>query len=63
VFAKEMDFMIEKENTIADKIKVLQTKIQVERDPVAKQTLNKQLRVLQLKQEIEQIRKRIEQLG
>ena len=49
-------------STILDQIRVLQLRIQVEKDPTSKQELNKQLRVLQLKKEIEDIRKRIEQL-
>lgn len=48
---------------LADKIRVKQTQVSVENDPVRKQELQKQLRKLQLKKEIEQIRKRIEQLG
>ncbi len=48
---------------IDDKIRVKQTQVSVENDPVRKQELQKQLRRLQLKKEIEQIRKRIEQLG
>lgn len=49
--------------TIEDKIRVKQTQIQVERDPNKKQELQKQLTKLQLRKEIEEIRKRIEQLG
>lgn len=49
--------------TTIDKIKILNTRIQVERDPTKKQELHKQLRVLQYNKEIEDIRKRIEQLG
>jgi hypothetical protein len=49
--------------TTGDKIKIITTKIQVERDSIKKQELQKQLRVLQLNKEIEDIRKRIEQLG
>lgn len=51
------------ETNLEDKIKVKQTQVSVENDPVRKQELQKQLRRLQLKKEIEQIRKRIEQLG
>lgn len=51
------------ETSLDDKIKVKQTQVSVENDPVRKQELQKQLRRLQLKKEIEQIRKRIEQLG
>lgn len=49
--------------SIEDKIKVKQMQISVEKDMVRKQDLQKQLRKLQLSLEIEQIRKRIEQLG
>jgi hypothetical protein len=49
--------------TIDDKIKVKQTQVSVENDPIRKQELQKQLRKLQFQKEIEQIRKRIEQLG
>jgi hypothetical protein len=48
---------------IEDKIKIKQMQISVERDPEKKQDLQKQLRKLQLNLEVEQIRKRIEQLG
>lgn len=48
---------------LADKIRVKQTQLSVENDPVRKQELQKQLRKLQLQKEIEQIRKHIEQLG
>ncbi|MEY2702987.1 MAG: hypothetical protein RLY43_1625 [Bacteroidota bacterium] len=48
---------------IDDKIRVKQTQVSVENDPVRKQVLQKQLRKLQLQKEIEQIKKRIEQLG
>ena len=51
------------ETNLADKIKVKQTQVSVENDPIRKQELQKQLRKLQLQSEIEQIRKRIEQLG
>jgi hypothetical protein len=46
-----------------DKIRVKQTQVSVENDPVRKQMLQQQLRKLQLQKEIEQIKKRIEQLG
>ena len=46
-----------------DKIRVKQTQVTVENDPVRKQELQNQLRKLQLQKEIEQIKKRIEQLG
>jgi hypothetical protein len=50
-------------DSLDDKIKVKQTQLSVENDPLRKQELQKQLRKLQLQKEIEQIRKRIEQLG
>ncbi len=46
-----------------DKIRVKQTQVSVENDPLRKQELQKQLRKLQFQKEIEQIKKRIEQLG
>ncbi len=49
--------------TIDDKIRVKNIQIQVERDPLKKQDLQKDLQKLLLKKEIEQIRKRIEQLS
>ncbi len=49
--------------TTNDKIRVKQVELSVEQDPVRKQELQKQLRKLQLQAEIDQIRKRIEQLG
>jgi hypothetical protein len=48
---------------IDDKIRVKQTQVAVENDPSRKQELQKQLRKLQFQKEIEQIKKRIEQLG
>jgi len=48
---------------IADKIRVKQLQINIEQNPVRKQELQKQLKKLLLNLEIEQIRKRIEQLG
>ncbi len=51
------------ETNLEDKIKVKQTQVSVENDPIRKQELQKQLRKLQLQSEIEQIRKRMEQLG
>jgi hypothetical protein len=48
---------------IADKIRVKQLQINLEQNPVRKQELQKQLKKLQPNLEIEQIRKRIEQLG
>lgn len=46
-----------------DKIKVKQMQVSVEQDPYKKQELMKQLRKLQLRLEIENIRKRIEQMS
>ncbi len=51
------------ETNLEDKIKVKQTQVSVENDPFRKQELQKQLRKLQFQKEIEQIKKRIEQLG
>lgn len=50
-------------NTIDDKIKIKQLQISVEVDQNKKNNLQKQLQKMLLQQEIEQIRKRIEQLG
>lgn len=50
-------------NDIQDKITITQTQVNVENDPVRKQELQKRLRKLQLQKEIEDIKKRIEQLG
>ena len=49
--------------TIDDKLRIKQIQINVEQDPQRKQDLQKQMRKLQLEKEIEQIRKKIEQLG
>ena len=49
--------------TIDDKIRIKQVEIQVQNDPVRKQELQTQLRKLELRREIEDIRKRIQQLG
>jgi hypothetical protein len=48
---------------IQDKITITQTQVNFENDPVRKQELQKRLRKLQLEKEIEDIKKRIEQLG
>lgn len=48
---------------IQDKITIAQTQVNFENDPVRKQELQKRLRKLQLQKEIEDIKKRIEQLG
>lgn len=50
-------------NDIQDKITITQTQVNVEHDPVIKQELQKRLRKLQLQKEIDDIKKRIEQLG
>lgn len=49
--------------TTDDKIRLKQMQIQIENEPQRKQDLHVQLQKLQLQKEIEQIRKRIEQLG
>lgn len=49
--------------TTDDKIRLKQMQIQIEKEPSRKQDLQKQLQKLQLEKEIEQIRKRIKQLG
>lgn len=46
-----------------DKIRLKQMQISIENEPPRKQELQKQLQKLQLEKEIEQIKKRIEQLG
>lgn len=51
------------ETNLEDKIRVKQIQVSVENDPVRKQELQKQLRKLQFQKEIEEIKKRIEQLG
>ena len=51
------------EETIEDKIKILQTRISVEHDPTKKAELNKQLQKLQLEKEIQLIKQRIEYLS
>lgn len=50
-------------NELDNKIRVKQLEIQVEQDPNHKQELNKQLRILQLRREIETIKMKITQLG
>ena len=49
--------------TTDNKIKLKQMEIAITNEPQRKQELQKQLQKLQLEKEIEQIRKRIEQLG
>ncbi|MGG7034408.1 MAG: hypothetical protein ACI7YS_04330 [Flavobacterium sp.] len=48
--------------TIEDKIRFKQMQITVEDNPTHKQELQKQLKKLQLEKEIQEIRKKIEQL-
>ena len=48
---------------IDNQILIKQTQLRVEKDPNKRQELNKQLRVLQLKKEIEAIKLRIAQLS
>ena len=48
--------------TIEDRIKVVQLQLNVESDPEQKKEMQKQLQKLQLRKEIETIRKKIEQL-
>ena len=50
-------------NTTQDKILLIQMEINVESNPERKKEMQKQLQKLQLKKEIEIIRKKIEQLG
>lgn len=54
---------LKKMNSIEDKIRLKQMQVNIEIDPLQKQHLQKQLQKLQLEKEIEDIRKRIEQLG
>lgn len=49
--------------SIDDKIRIKHIQIQVERDPIKRNDLQKQLEQLQLKKEIEQIKIKIQQLG
>ena len=49
--------------TIEDKIRIKQTQLSVENDPIQKQALQQQLLKLKLNLEIEKIRKRIQQMG
>ncbi len=49
--------------TIEDKIRIKQTQLSVENDPIRKQALQQQLLKLKLNLEIEKIRKRIQQMG
>ncbi len=49
-------------NTIDNKITVMLTQVSVENDPLRKQELQLRLKKLQLRKEIEDINKRIQQL-
>lgn len=46
-----------------NQITLIRTQLNLEQDPQKKQDLNKRLNVLNLKKEIETIKKRIEQIG
>ena len=46
-----------------NQITLIRTELNLEQDPQKKQELNKRLNVLNLKKEIETIKKRIEQIG
>lgn len=46
-----------------NQITLIRTELNIEQDPQKKQDLNKRLNVLNLKKEIETIKKRIEQIG
>ena len=46
-----------------NQITLIRTELNLEQDPQKKQDLNKRLNVLNLKKEIETIKKRIEQIG
>ena len=48
---------------ITDTIRMKNLELQTEKDPQRKQELTKQLQVLNLKKEIQDIRKRIEQIS
>jgi hypothetical protein len=47
---------------IQDKLKLTQTKLQIERDPAQKAELQKDIQRLQIKLEIEKLRSRLESL-
>jgi hypothetical protein len=49
--------------SIQDRIRLTQTKLQIERDPVKKAELQKEMQRLQIRQEIEKLRNRLEQIG
>ncbi len=48
---------------ITNQITLLRTQMNLEQDPERKQELNKKLNILNLKKEIETIKKRIQQLS
>jgi hypothetical protein len=50
-------------NDLNNQITVLRTQLNLEQDPAQKQELNKKLNILNLKKEIETIKKRIEMLS
>ena len=56
----QITYVMEK---ILAKIRVKQVEVQVEQDPHKKQILQKQLKKLFFEKEIEEMKKRIEQLG
>ena len=51
------------EKTIEDKIRLKQLQIQIEKDPTKKSELNKQLRKLQLRKQIDDLKIRTEHLS
>ncbi len=48
---------------LSNQITLLRTQMNLERDPERKQELNKKLNIMNLKKEIETIKKRIQQLS
>jgi hypothetical protein len=50
-------------NDLNNQITVLRTELNLEQDPIKKQELNKKLNILNLRKEIEDIKKRIAQLS
>ncbi len=50
-------------NELNNQITVLRTELNLEQDPTKKQELNKKLNILNLRKEIEDIKKRIAQLS
>jgi len=57
-----MPVMNNSKPTIDDQIRVTQTKLQIERDPVKKAELQKKIQRLYIKNEIEKLRHRLEQM-